>query len=558
MSTDSLSALAAAAVPGLTRSDPHEPGITRERISGRFRYRDPSGTEVTSPETVHRIGALGIPPAWKDVWISPDPLGHIQATGVDGRGRTQYRYHQVWREQRDAQKFVHMLRFASALPGLRSAVVADLGGRHLDRERVTAAAVRLIDLGLFRIGGEKYAELDHHYGATTLQRHDVTVMRDGVAFDYIAKEGKRRTITVTDDAVRSVVRALLRSESTSDYLFSFRDKDAWRPLRSHQVSTYIATRAGGHFTAKEFRTWNATVLMALLLANAEPAPSARSRKSAVTAAVRGVADWLGDTPAVARASYIDPRVMERYTSDGQLAAVPRMPALLPAPAEAEIAVAALLADDTLSSLPDFTGKRGSVAGPAGSAGTGGMNLSAHPGDDGPELLRRGAAQHVVGEAETLPSLEDLGGDVVGGADQDLRGRADLLGGQVGMDGGYPLGSGPGVLGEDHLGPGPDHELVGPLAGVAAQPPEEGLGGGRLGQHQLARRELDLRYRRDRGDDEAIGLLGGEPQGAIGGAGDQEARPGPRIRARCRGRRRTVSPPPRWPGAARTGRPGCPG
>jgi DNA topoisomerase-1 len=346
LSTDS-SPRAAAAVPGLTRSDPHEPGITRERISGRFRYRDPSGTEVTSPETVHRIGALGIPPAWKDVWISPDPLGHIQATGVDGRGRTQYRYHQVWREQRDAQKFGHMLRFAGALPGLRSAIVADLGGRHLDRERVTAAAVRLIDLGLFRIGGEKYAELDHHYGATTLQRHDVTVMRDGVAFDYIAKEGKRRTITVTDPAVRSVVRALLRSESTSDYLFSFRDNDAWRPLRSHQVSTYIATRAGGHFTAKEFRTWNATVLMALLLANAEPAPSARSRKSAVTAAVRGVADWLGDTPAVARASYIDPRVMERYTSDGQLAAIPRLPALLPAPAEAEIAVAALLAGDTL-------------------------------------------------------------------------------------------------------------------------------------------------------------------------------------------------------------------
>ena len=346
MSTDS-SPQAAAAVPGLTRSDPHEPGITREWISGRFRYRDPSGAEVTSPGTVHRIGALGIPPAWKDVWISPDPLGHIQATGVDGRGRTQYRYHQVWREQRDAQKFVHMLRFASALPTLRSAIVADLGGRYLGRERVTAAAVRLIDLGLFRIGGEKYAELDHHYGATTLQRHDVTVMRDGVAFDYIAKEGKRRTITVTDDAVRSVVGALLSSGSTSDYLFSFRDKDAWRPLRSHQVSNYIATRAGGHFTAKEFRTWNATVLMALLLANAEPAPSARSRKSAVTAAVRGVADWLGDTPAVARASYIDPRVMERYTSDGQLAAIPRMPALLPAPAEAEIAVAALLADDTL-------------------------------------------------------------------------------------------------------------------------------------------------------------------------------------------------------------------
>jgi DNA topoisomerase I len=260
----------AAAVPGLTRSDLHGPGITRERSVGGFRYYDSSGAEVTNPETLHRIGALGIPPAWKDVWISPDPLGHIQATGVDSRGRTQYRYHQLWREQRDAQKFEHMLRFAGALPALRSATVRDLGGRHLDRDRVTAAAVRLIDLGLFRIGGEKYAELDHHYGAITLRKDDVTVTRTGVAFDYVAKEGKRRTITVTDHAVRSVVRALVSSDSISDSLFSFQDGDTWRPLRSHEVSSYIATRAGGHFTAKEFRTWNATVLMALFLANSEP------------------------------------------------------------------------------------------------------------------------------------------------------------------------------------------------------------------------------------------------------------------------------------------------
>jgi DNA topoisomerase IB len=331
----------------LTFSDLHGPGITRERNGGGFRYYDSSRAEVTNPETLHRIGALGIPPAWKDVWISPDPLGHIQATGVDSRGRTQYRYHQVWREQRDAQKFEHMLRFADALPALRSATVRDLGGRHLDRDRVTAAAVRLIDLGLFRIGGEKYAELDHHYGATTLQRHDVTVTRDGVAFDYVAKEGKRRTITVTDHAVRSVVRALVSSDSMSDSLFSFRDGDAWRPLRSHEVSSYIATRAGGHFTAKEFRTWNATVLMALFLANADRALTEPSRKSAVNAAVRGVADWLGDTPAVARGSYIDPRVISRYNSDGLLADIPRLPAVLPAATEAEIAVAALLAGDAI-------------------------------------------------------------------------------------------------------------------------------------------------------------------------------------------------------------------
>jgi|HubBroStandDraft_1064217.scaffolds.fasta_scaffold05924_2 DNA topoisomerase-1 len=348
MSADVPSPAAAAAVPGLIRSDLHGPGIIRERSSGGFRYYDPSGAEVTDPDTLRRVGALGIPPAWKDVWISPDPLGHIQATGVDSRGRTQYRYHQVWREQRDAQKFAHMLRFAEALPTLRSATVRDLGGRHLDRDRVTAAAVRLIDLGLFRIGGERYAELDHHYGATTLQKHDVTVTRDGIAFDYIAKEGKRRTITVTDRGVRSVVRALVSSDNSSGSLFWFQDGDTWRPLRSHEVSSYIATRAGGHFTAKEFRTWNATVLMALLLANADPAPTERSRKSAITGAVRGVADWLGDTPAVARASYIDPRVISRYTADGELTVIPRLPAVLPAAAEAEIAVATLLADDAVA------------------------------------------------------------------------------------------------------------------------------------------------------------------------------------------------------------------
>jgi len=333
----------AAAVAGLIRSDPHGPGVSRVRTGAGFRYYDPAGAEVTDPETLQRIGALVIPPGWKQVWISPDPLGHIQATGVDTRGRTQYRYHQLWREQRDVQKFAHMLRFVAVLPALRSAIVRDLGGHRLERDRVAAGAVRLIDLGLFRIGGEKYAELDHHYGATTLQKRDVTVTSDGVMFDYIAKAGKRRTITVTDRTVRPVVRELVRSGSTSDSLFCFQDGGTWLPLRSHEVSSYIATRAGGHFTAKEFRTWNATVLMALLLADSEPSPSERSRARVITAAVRGVADWLGDTPAVARGSYIDPRVIRRYTSDGQLPTIPRLPAALPADAEAETAVAALLA-----------------------------------------------------------------------------------------------------------------------------------------------------------------------------------------------------------------------
>src|ERR1700722_7959923 len=283
----------AAAVAGLTRSEPSGPGISREATREGFRYRDPSGDDVTGSHTLRRIGVLAIPPAWQNVWISPDPLGHIQATGIDSRGRTQYVYHELWREQRDAQKFAHMLRFAAALPALRTATVRDLRHRHLDRDRVTAGAVRLIDLGLFRIGGEKYAELDHHYGATTLQKQDVRVTRDGVVFDYVAKEGKRRMITVADEAIRPTVRALVRSDNNLGSLFCLQEGDSWHPLHSHEVSRYIAANAGGHFTAKEFRTWNATVLMALFLANADPSPTERSRKGTIAAGVRGVATWLG-------------------------------------------------------------------------------------------------------------------------------------------------------------------------------------------------------------------------------------------------------------------------
>ena len=340
MSEDGV--LAPSAVVGLSRSDPRSPGITRVKTPDGFRYREPSGAEVTDTGTLQRIRALALPPAWTGIWISPDPLGHIQATGVDSRGRTQYRYHQLWREQRDAQKFGHMLRFAGALPTLRDATLHDLGRRPLDRDHVAASAVRLIDLGLFRIGGERYAELDHHYGAVTLEKRHVSVRRDGIVFDYIAKEGKHRAVTVTDRAVRSTVRALADSDNGLDSLFCWQQGDAWHPLHSHDVSAYIAEHAEGHFTAKEFRTWNATVLMALLLARAGPPASPRRAKGVIAASIRGVADWLGDTPAVARASYVDPRLISQYQSGGGLGTIPVLPPELPAGADAEVAVAALL------------------------------------------------------------------------------------------------------------------------------------------------------------------------------------------------------------------------
>jgi DNA topoisomerase IB len=333
----------AAAVPGLVRSDPHGPGVTRARDGEGFRFCGPSGPEITDQETMRRIRALRIPPAWENVWISADPLGHIQATGMDSKGRTQYVYHQRWREQRDAQKFSHMLRFASALPGLRTAAQHDLRRRHLNRDRVSAGVVRLIDLGLFRIGEERYAELDHHYGATTLEKRHVRMTRDGVLFDYIAKAGKQRTIVVTDRLVLPTVRALIQCDNGDEALFCYEHDGGWHRLHSRDVGNYLATRAGGHYTAKEFRTWNATVLMAVVLANAGPSVTPRNRQRVIAASVREVARWLGDTPAVARASYIDPRLISRYESDGGLPGIPAVPAELPVAAETEAAIAALLA-----------------------------------------------------------------------------------------------------------------------------------------------------------------------------------------------------------------------
>jgi DNA topoisomerase I len=332
-----------AAVSGLVRSDPHGPGITRARDGDGFVYCDPSGAEITDQQTLPRIRALRIPPAWENVWISADPLGHIQATGADSKGRTQYLYHQVWREQRDTQKFSHMLRFASALPGLRTAAQHDLKRRSLNRDRVSAGVVRLIDLGLFRIGGERYADLDHHYGATTLRKQHVRFTRDGIMFDYVAKWGKQRTIVITDNLVQPTIRALTRIDNDLDTLWSYEQDGSWHVLHSRDIGHYIAARADGHFTAKEFRTWNATVLMGLALANAGPTTTQPGRQRTIAASVREVATWLGDTPAVARGSYIDPRLIARYESDGHLSAVPADPVALPATPGAETAVAALLA-----------------------------------------------------------------------------------------------------------------------------------------------------------------------------------------------------------------------
>ena len=263
---------------------------------------------------VARIRALGIPPAWRNVWICADPRGHLQATGIDDAGRKQYLYHPEWRVRRDAQKFEDMVRFARALPALRARVTADLAGAELTRTRVLACALRLLDRGFFRIGSEEYSEDNGSIGLATMRKDHVTIDGDRtMVFDYPAKSGQRRVQAVVDAQASAVVAALKRRRGGSRNLLAHRDGRRWRDVRSEDVNAYLKEATGGDFSAKDFRTWNATVLAAVALAVAgEVAASQSGRKRAIARAVNEVAHYLGNTPAVCRGSYIDPRVFDAY------------------------------------------------------------------------------------------------------------------------------------------------------------------------------------------------------------------------------------------------------
>ena len=249
------------------------------------------------------------------MWICQDALGHLQATGVDDAGRKQYLYHDQWRTRRDAQKFDSMLEFAAALPRLRRRVSRDLRGDELTRERVLACATRLLDLGFFRIGSEDYAERNQSYGLATMLKRHATVERDEVVFDYPAKSGQRRIHAIADDDVREVVAELKARRAGGPELLAYREGRRWRDIRSDDINEYVKLASGQDFTAKDFRTWNATVLAAVSLADAADRPaSATAHKRVINATVKQVAAYLGNTPAVARASYIDPRVFDRFRS----------------------------------------------------------------------------------------------------------------------------------------------------------------------------------------------------------------------------------------------------
>jgi DNA topoisomerase IB len=300
-------------MPRLRRVDCSSPGIVRRRRGRGFEYLDEDGERITDAEVLERIRELVIPPAWEEVWICPHPFGHIQAVGTDAAGRRQYLYHSRWRARRDQEKFDEMLRFARALPRLRRTATKHLAQKGMTEERVLACAIRLLDRGFFRVGTEDYAERNKTFGLATMQKRHVT-LRPGhvLVFDYAAKSGKQRIQSVVDPDVFAVVETLKRRRAGLE-LLAFKNGTSWVDVRSEHINEYIKRVTGEDFSAKDFRTWHGTVLAAVALAvSGAAAHSPTARKRAITRAVKEVAHYLGNTPAVCRASYIDPRVFDRF------------------------------------------------------------------------------------------------------------------------------------------------------------------------------------------------------------------------------------------------------
>ena len=301
----------------LRRSELTRPGYGRRRAGKGFRYLDTDGrTTLRDDEAVTRIKELVIPPAWTEVWISTDPRGHIQATGQDAAGRKQYLYHPAWRTARDEKKFDHALEIAERLPEIRSRLCTDLGGRGLTRQRVLAAVVRLLDMGMFRVGSDQYARRDQDpsFGLSTLLPEHVRVRGGCVVLEFTGKSGVEHANPVGDGEVCQVLRDLKRRRRGAQRLFAYWDPAGrrWRDIRADDINAYLREISGEEMTAKDFRTWHGTVKAAEELAAAGPQATKTGRKRAVAHAMKEVAGLLGNTPAVARSSYVDPRVVERY------------------------------------------------------------------------------------------------------------------------------------------------------------------------------------------------------------------------------------------------------
>lgn len=296
----------------LRRSSRHHPGWTRRHAGRGFAYFDSAGNRLGPTET-QRAKDLVIPPAWRGVWICPYPNGHLQAVGTDDAGRLQYLYHPAWREARDGLKFVRMLEFGKALSRARERVLADLGSEGMSRERGCATAVRLLDLGCFRIGNDVYADTNGSFGLTTLERRHARRRGDLLVFTFTGKSGVDHRIEIDDEATIEALDVMRRRRGPATHLLAFKDGRSWRDIDSSTVNDYIRETTGMEATAKDFRTWHATVLAAVALAQTtESGSTDRSRKRAVSAAMREVSEFLGNTPALARSSYVDPRVVDAF------------------------------------------------------------------------------------------------------------------------------------------------------------------------------------------------------------------------------------------------------
>lgn len=299
----------------LRRSKCDGPGIMRRRAGSGFVYRYSDGAKVDDPEVLTRIKSLVLPPAWTDVWICPWPNGHIQALGTDAAGRRQYRYHDDWRLQRDIAKHDRALVVAKALPRVRAAVAQALAAGDMSRETVLAAAVRLLDLGFFRVGGEAYADEHNTYGLATLLKDHVSFDGDAMVFDYNAKGSLHRVVSIVDPEVRELIQRLKRRRGGGPELLAYKDNSGrWRDVRSGDINGHLRQLSDIDMTAKDFRTWHATVLMAVALAvsSSVSQSGAAARDRAVARAYREVAGYLGNTPAVCRKSYVDPRVVDWF------------------------------------------------------------------------------------------------------------------------------------------------------------------------------------------------------------------------------------------------------
>ncbi|MGB3764321.1 MAG: hypothetical protein WA966_13995, partial [Ornithinimicrobium sp.] len=296
----------------LRKTSPNSAGWTRRRAGSGFIYLDAAGDRLPSAE-VERIKALVIPPAWRDVWITPFANGHLQAVGTDDAGRRQYLYHEQWRVRRDAEKFERMLSFGQALTTARGVVLSDLGQPGMPMERACAAAIRLLDLGYFRIGNDVYADTNGSFGLTTLERRHVRRQRERLVFSFVGKSGVSHRIRIDDASVIEAVEAMRRRRAEDPRLLAYKQQRSWHSVLPVLVNDYLREAAGVDGSAKDFRTWHATVLAAAALAQTqEHGETAASRKRAISGAMKEVSSFLGNTPTLARSSYVDPRVVELY------------------------------------------------------------------------------------------------------------------------------------------------------------------------------------------------------------------------------------------------------